>query len=86
MGNVWEWCAEWWATAHPRTTVDRVNPTGPCHSTVRVMRGRSYLCHACYCNRYRVAARTGNSPDCTGGDTGFRRAWALHTRCAPTVT
>ncbi|MGP3971462.1 formylglycine-generating enzyme family protein [Streptomyces sp. 6N223] len=40
----------------------------------RVMRGGSYLCHASYCNRYRVAARTSNSPDSTGGNTGFRCA------------
>ncbi|MFE9008449.1 formylglycine-generating enzyme family protein [Streptomyces sp. NPDC007875] len=83
---MWEWCADWWATAHPRTTVDRVNPTGPRHGTARVMRGGSYLCHASYCNRYRVAARTGHSPDSTGGNTGFRCAWELLTRSAPTAT
>lgn len=40
----------------------------------RVMRGGSYLCHASYCNRYRVAARTSNSPDSSGGNNGFRCA------------
>ena len=29
----------------------------------KVMKGGSYLCHASYCNRYRVAARTSNTPD-----------------------
>ncbi len=38
----------------------------------RVMRGGSYLCHESYCNRYRVAARTGNSPDSSAGNIGFR--------------
>jgi formylglycine-generating enzyme len=40
----------------------------------RVIRGGSYLCHESYCNRYRVAARTGNTPDSTTGHMGFRVA------------
>ncbi|QRP47785.1 formylglycine-generating enzyme family protein [Amycolatopsis sp. FDAARGOS 1241] len=40
----------------------------------RSMRGGSYLCHESYCNRYRVAARTGNTPDSSSGNTGFRTA------------
>jgi len=38
----------------------------------RVVRGGSYLCHDSYCNRYRVAARTQNTPDSSSGNTGFR--------------
>ncbi|MCI3243435.1 formylglycine-generating enzyme family protein [Streptomyces sp. 7R016] len=69
-GNVWEWCADRWGTAHggrPRT-----NPKGPERGTSRVMRGGSYLCHRSYCNRYRVAARTSNTPDSSTGNLGFR--------------
>jgi hypothetical protein len=40
----------------------------------RVIRGGSYLCHASYCNRYRVAARSHNSPDSSTGHGGFRCA------------
>lgn len=40
----------------------------------RVMKGGSYLCHASYCNRYRVAARTHSSPDSSTGHVGFRLA------------
>jgi formylglycine-generating enzyme len=40
----------------------------------RVMRGGSYLCHESYCRRYRVAARSGNAPDSTAGNIGFRCA------------
>jgi formylglycine-generating enzyme required for sulfatase activity len=36
--------------------------------------GGSYLCHASYCNRYRVAARTHNTPDSNTGHIGFRCA------------
>ena len=38
------------------------------------MRGGSYLCHDSYCNRYRVAARTANTPDSSTGNMGFRCA------------
>jgi formylglycine-generating enzyme required for sulfatase activity len=55
-GNVWEWCADWFDAR-------RVS---------RAMRGGSYLCHESYCNRYRVAARTSNSPDSSSGNLGFR--------------
>nr|WP_240528656.1 formylglycine-generating enzyme family protein [Streptomyces humi] len=41
-------------------------------SAGRVIRGGSHLCHASYCNRYRVAARTANTPDSSTGHTGFR--------------
>jgi formylglycine-generating enzyme len=40
----------------------------------RAHRGGSYLCHDSYCNRYRVAARTGAPPDATSGNVGFRMA------------
>jgi formylglycine-generating enzyme required for sulfatase activity len=40
----------------------------------RVMRGGSYMCHDSYCNRYRVAARTRNTADSSGGNLGFRCA------------
>ena len=66
-GNVWEWCADYWGTDHR-------NPAGPSSGTDRVTRGGSYLCHVSYCNRYRVAARSHNTPDSSGGNTGFRCA------------
>ena len=40
----------------------------------RVQRGGSFLCHVSYCNRYRVAARTGNTPDSSTANSGFRCA------------
>lgn len=39
-----------------------------------VQKGGSYLCHASYCRRYRVAARQGPTADSTAGNAGFRCA------------
>jgi formylglycine-generating enzyme len=74
-GNVWEWCADWWGIDHDVAPV--TNPTGPDDGTARVIRGGSHLCHASYCNRYRVAARTANDPDSSAGNLGFRVARSL---------
>jgi formylglycine-generating enzyme required for sulfatase activity len=75
-GNVWEWTADRWSVDWHRrpSAATRVDPQGPPTGDARVVRGGSYLCHRSYCNRYRVAARTSNTPDSTLGHTGFRLA------------
>ncbi len=69
-GNTWEWCGDWWGTSHGKGPY--LNPRGPEEGGAKVIKGGSYLCHASYCNRYRVAARTSNTPDSTTGHMGFR--------------
>jgi len=70
-GNVWEWCGDWFDPRFYRRS-PRHNPTGPSRGSLRVMRGGSYLCHASYCRRYRVGARSGNGPGSSTGNLGFR--------------
>ena len=40
----------------------------------RALRGGSFLCHESYCNRYRVAARSANTPETSASHIGFRVA------------
>lgn len=70
-GNVWEWCSDWFLPKYYRNSPTE-NPQGPTIGAGRVMRGGSYLCHDSYCNRYRVAARTSNTPESSSGNCGFR--------------
>lgn len=70
VGNVWEWTSDWFGVRHAKH--ETTNPRGPNHGEERVIKGGSFLCHASYCNRYRVAARTRNTPDSTTSNIGFR--------------
>lgn len=72
-GNVWEWCADSFSPNYHRETTG-LNPRYTIETGRKSMRGGSYLCHRSYCNRYRVAARSSNTPDSSTGNCGFRVA------------
>jgi len=71
VGNVWEWCNDWWNADYYAVSAV-ANPGGPASGDVRMLRGGSYLCHDSYCNRYRNSARSSNTPDSSMGNAGFR--------------
>ncbi|MDE3104679.1 MAG: formylglycine-generating enzyme family protein [Acidobacteriota bacterium] len=76
-GNTWEWCADWFSNGTDpmnQRANGREHLTGPTTGTTRVMKGGSFLCHKSYCNRYRVAARTSNTPDSSASNVSFRCA------------
>jgi formylglycine-generating enzyme required for sulfatase activity len=71
VGNVWEWCSDWWNPDYYAASPS-ANPAGPASGEARMLRGGSYLCHDSYCNRYRNSARSSNTPDSSMGNAGFR--------------
>ena len=74
VGNVWEWNIDRFrirsmrkeAKAHLRSLGKEVQ---------YLLKGGSFLCHKSYCYRYRVAARSSNTPNSTTSHTGFRLVW-----------
>jgi formylglycine-generating enzyme required for sulfatase activity len=74
-GNTWEWCSDLWGAAF--SAEPAFDPQGPAFGEERVIKGGSFLCHASYCNRYRVAARTHNTPQSSASNIGFRCARPL---------
>src|SRR5690606_7095141 len=70
-------------SAGPRAGTSAAPRPAPAASArARVIKGGSYLCHASYCERYRVAARAPTTEDSTTGHVGFRLAYLPRRRRA----
>jgi formylglycine-generating enzyme len=73
-GNVWEWCEDRFDADRDRSMSQPSTAEESTGEEARVIRGGSYLCHRSYCNRYRVGARSSNTPNTSIGNMGFRCA------------
>ncbi|MDO5310249.1 MAG: formylglycine-generating enzyme family protein [Planctomycetia bacterium] len=69
LGNVYEWCADWYDKDYYTNATASKDPKGPCSGTTRILRGGSWLCCSRFC---RSTDRFDNDPDVRPYDFGFR--------------
>lgn len=87
IGNVWEWTADWWATAGDTGLAGKccgtrpgvrknerasIDRNDPAGIPRRVLKGGSHLCAPNYCRRYRPAARHAHPVDTSTSHIGSR--------------
>jgi Uncharacterized conserved protein len=72
-GNVWEWTQDSFRIRSVSKAARQRNAEALSQS-LKVLKGGSFLCHASYCYRYRIAARMGLPPDNASSNVGFRVA------------
>lgn len=74
VGNVWEYTAQPFKVKSLKKSVRQAHAG---KAGYKLSKGGSFLCHASYCHRYRIAARTGTSADSTTSHQGFRLVYAF---------
>lgn len=75
-GNVWEWLDQPMRIRSNKKLLRQADEDAV-KKGFFLTKGGSYLCHSTYCHRYRIAARTGNSPDSATSHIGFRIVYDL---------
>lgn len=71
LGNVREWCSDWYAADYYRTTAANENPIGPSNGNMRVVRGGSFVSPI---EDVALPARRKEFPSGAASDLGFRCA------------
>lgn len=69
VGNVWEYTSQPFKVKSLKRSIQQAHAG---KAGYKVGKGGSFLCHASYCYRFRIAARTGTSADSSTSHQGFR--------------